>query len=160
MKRHWRTIAIVTAVVVIALSVVAVAYGATRTTRRGAGSSACGALTSNPKAVKAMQGLRAEHRQEMQAWIDRYGSDPSSAEAQAARKALREEHWNDMRELFKSLGIKIPAGAGPGGMMRGSGGCGGACGGAGSGSAAGAQGSGYGSGMMGSGGGMMGGWSY
>ena len=160
MKRHWRTIAIVTAVVVIALSVVAVAYGATRTTRRAAGSSACGALMSNPKAVKAMQGLRAEHRQEMQTWNDQYGADPSSAEAQAALEALREEHGNDMRDLFKKLGIKVPAGAGPGGMMRGSGGCGAACGGAGSGSAAGARGTGDGNGMMGSGGGMMGGWSY
>jgi hypothetical protein len=158
MKRHWRTIGIVTAVVVIALSVVAVAYGATRTTRRAAGNAACGALMSNPKAVKAMQGLRAEHRQEMQAWIDQYGADPSSAEAQAALKALREEHWNDMRDLFKKLGIEAPAGVGPGGMMGGPGGCGAACGGAGSG--AGAQGTGYGSGMMGSSGGMMGGWSY
>ena len=158
MKRYWRTIAIVTAVVVIALSVVAVAYGATRTTGRAAGNSACGALMSNPKAVKAMQGLRAEHRQEMQAWIDQYGADPSSAEAQAALTALREEHWNDMRDLFKRLGIKVPAGVGPGRMMGGPGVCGAACGGAGSG--AGAQGTGYGSGMMGSSGGMMGGWSY
>ena len=124
MKRHWRTIALVTAVVVIALSVVAVAYGATRTTRRAAGNTACGALMSNPKAVKAMQSLRAEHRQEMQAWIDKYGADPSSAEAQAALKSIREEHRNDMRDLFKRLGIKVPAGVGPGGMMRGSGGCG------------------------------------
>jgi len=158
MKRHWRTIAVVAAVVVIALSVVAVAYGATRATRRAAGSAACGALMSNPKAVKEMQSLRAEHRQEMQAWIDKYDADPSSAEAQAALKALRGEHWNAMRDLFKKLGIKVPAGVVPGGMMRGSGGCGAACGGAGSG--AGAQGTGYRSGMMGSGGGMMGGWSY
>ena len=106
---------------------VAVAYGATRTTRgEPPASGACGALMSNPKAVKAMQALRAEHQKEMQAWIDKYGADPTSAEAQAALKALRDEHWNDMRALFKKFGIKVPAGAGPGGMMRGSGGCGGA----------------------------------
>ena len=34
MRRHWKTIAVVAAVAVVALSVVAVAYGATRTTKR------------------------------------------------------------------------------------------------------------------------------
>ena len=77
-----------------------------------------------------MQELRAEHQKEMQAWAAQYGSDPSSAEAQAALRKLRQEHWNDMQQLFKKLGIKAPATAGPGGgMMRGAGGCGGACGG-------------------------------
>ena len=64
---------------------------------------------SNPKAVKAMQELRAEHQKEMQAWTEQYGSDPSSAEAQAALQKLRQEHWNDMRGLFKRFGIKAPA---------------------------------------------------
>jgi hypothetical protein len=158
-RRQWKSIAIVTAVAVIALSVVAVAYGATRTTWHAAGSNACDALMGNPKAVKAMQTLRAEHQKEMQAWNDQYGADPSSAEAQASLRQLREEHWNDMRGLLKKLGIKVPEGYGPGRMMRGSGDCGG-CGGAGSGSAAGVQGGGFGNGMMGSGNGMMGGWSY
>ena len=150
MRRHWKTIALVAVVAAVALSVVAVAYGATRTTtRRAAGNGACSALMNNPKALKAMQSLRAEHQKDMQAWNEQYGSDPSSAEAQAALQTLREEHWNDMRELFKKLGIKAPAGAGPGGgMMRGAGGCGGACGGAGA-SGAGSQGTGYGGGMMG-----------
>jgi hypothetical protein len=112
----------------------------------------------NPKAAKAMQDLRAEHRQEMQAWRDEYRADPSSAEAQSALRALREEHWNDMRDLFKKLGISIPTGAGPGGKMRGSGACGAACDGVGRG--AGAQSGGNGNGMMGSGGGMMGGWNW
>jgi hypothetical protein len=157
-RRYGKTIAIVTAVAVIALSVVAVAYGATRTTRRAAGNSTCGALMSNPKAVKAMQALRAEHQKEMQAWKDKYGADPTSAEALAEHKRLREEHWNDMRGLFKELGLKAPTGPGPGGMMRGSGGCGGACGAAGSGASAAGQGAGY--GMMGAGYGMMGGGTY
>jgi hypothetical protein len=64
----------------VALSVVAVAYGATKgeTQRREAEDNACGALMSDPEAFEAMQDLRAEHRQEMQAWSEHYGSDPSS----------------------------------------------------------------------------------
>ncbi len=108
----------VATIVAIALSVVAVAYGATRstTTRRAAGSGACGALMSNPKALEAMQDLRAEHQGDMQAWSDRYGADPSSAEAQAALRNLREEHWNDMREVFEKYGVDAPVGAGPAGV--------------------------------------------
>ena len=33
---------------------------------------------SNPKALDAMQALRAEHQKEMQAWYEQYGSDPSA----------------------------------------------------------------------------------
>jgi hypothetical protein len=92
----------------------------------------------------------------MQAWYQQYGTDPSSAAAQAALQQLREEHWSDMQQLFKKYGVKAPARAGQGGgMMGGAGGCGGACGGAGGAG----QGAGYGGGMMGSGGGMMGGWN-
>jgi hypothetical protein len=120
---------------VIALSVVAVAYGATRTTatKRAAGNGACGALMSNPKALKAMQALRTEHRADMKAWYDQYGSDPQGAEAQAALQQLRDEHWNDMQQLFKKFGIKAPTTqpGQSGGMMGGAGGCGGACGGSG-----------------------------
>ena len=147
----------VAVVAAVALSVVAVAYGATRTQteRRAAGNGACGVLMSDPEALDAMQALRAEHQKERQAWYEQYGSDPSSAEAQAALQKLREEHWNDMRGLFEKLGIEAPDGAGPGGMMGRGGGCGGGCGGAGTGAG---QGAGYG-GMMGSGGGMMGNWN-
>jgi hypothetical protein len=161
-KGHWKTIAVVAAVAVIALSVVAVAYGATRTSSPGpaAGSGACGALMRDAKGLEAMQALSTEHRAEMQAWYDQYGPDSSSAEAKAALRQLREEHWNDMQDLFKKLGIEAPAGQGPGGGMMRGGGCGGAgvgqgggCGGAGVG-----QGAGCGGGMMGSGG-MMGGWN-
>jgi hypothetical protein len=148
-------------VAAVALSVVAVAYGATKssTTRRAAANGACGALMSNPKAVKAMQALRAEHQEDIQAWNEQYGSDPQGSEAQAALQELRDEHWNEMRQLFKKLGIKPPAtqpGQG-GGMMGGAGGCGGSCGGAGASGVG--QGTGYGGGMMGSGGGMMGSWN-
>ena len=84
---------------------------------------------SNPDAVKAMQTLRAEHRQDMQAWWQKYGSDPTSATAQKALQQLRQEHWNDMQQLFKKFGITVPQngaqgaygpgmmGGGYGGMM-------------------------------------------
>ena len=96
-----------------------------------------------------MQALRVEHQKDMQAWSARYGSDPTSTEAQAALQTLRDEHWNDMRGLFKESGIEAPATVGPGGMTGGAraGGCGGACGGAGA--AGTGQGTGYGGGMMG-----------
>ncbi len=147
MRAHWKTIALFAIVAAVALSAVAVAYGATKSQapRRSAGKNACGTLMSNPKALKAMQGLRAEHQADMQAWYEQYGSDPSTPEAQAALQTLREEHWKDMSELFKRYGVKVRAGSGPGAMMRG-GGCGGACGGAGAGAP---QGAGYGGGMMG-----------
>jgi hypothetical protein len=140
----------VAAVAAVALSVVAVAYGATRaqTARRAAGNGACGVLMGNSEARDAMQALRAEHQKERQAWYEQYGSDPSSAAAQTALRKLREEHWNDMRGLFEKLGIEAPDGAGPGGMMGRAGGCGGGCGGAGTGAG---QGAGY--------GGMMGNWN-
>jgi len=147
---------LVAVVAAIALSVVAVAYGATtkQTTGRGARAASCGALMSNPQALKDMQALRTEHQQDMRAWSDQYGSNPSSSEAETALQKLRQEHWNDMRDLFKKYGIAAPEGAGRGSGQR-SGGCGGACGGYGSTDSA--QGTGY--GMMGSGGGMMGGGS-
>jgi hypothetical protein len=157
-RRHWKTMLLVGVVAAIALSVVAVAYGATtkQNGRRASRGAACGAIMNNPQALKDMQALRAEHQRDMQAWSDQYGADPSSAEAQAALQTLRQEHWNDMRDLFKKYGVALPQGAGPGSGQRGSG-CGGACGG---GRASGsAQGAGY--GMMSTGGGMMGGsWTY
>jgi hypothetical protein len=147
----------VAVVAAVALSLVAVAYGATRTQteRRAAGNGACGVLMNDPEALDAMQALRTEHLKERQAWYKQFGSDPSSAEAQTALQDLREEHWNDMRGLLEKLGVELPEGAGPGGMMGSGGGCGGGCGAAGAGAG---QGAGYG-GMMGSGGGMMGNWN-
>ena len=156
--RHWKTLAVAAVVAAIALSIVAVAYAQTGNrpgVQRRAG---CGALMSNPKALKAMQELRVEHQKEMQAWRDRYGAEPNSAEAQDALRQLRQEHWNDMRALLKKLGVNVPDGAGPG-MMGSGAGCGvaggGGCGGPGTSAGSGA---GYGGGMMGGGyGGMMGG---
>jgi hypothetical protein len=161
-RKHWKLIVIAAAVAVLGLSVVAVASGAAKVKNPFRGRAACGQLMNNPKAVAAMQALRVEHRQEMQAWYDKYGADPASAEAKAALKALRVEHWNDMKALFKQFGIQVPKGTGPGacggqggmmgGGMMGSGGngaCGGGAGCAGPGSGTGNQGAGYGGGMMG-----------
>ena len=159
MRNRWKTIVIAVMVAAIGLSVVAAAYGATKTSRAGKGRAACGALMKNPQAVKDMQVLRAEHQKEMQAWRDQYAGDPSGAEAQAALKALRTEHWNDMKALFEKYGVALPANAGPGvcgggaGMMGGGNGGNGGCGGGG---CAG----GNGTGMMGGGSGMMGGYTY
>ena len=135
------------------------------------GGGACRTLMSNPDALKAMQALRTEHRQDMQAWWQKYGGDPSSAAAQKALKELRQEHWNDMQQLFKKFGIKVPQGGSPGGygpgMMGGAGGSRGAGGGcwrngapapsATASPGASSGGTSYGPGMMGGGyGGMMG----
>ena len=94
----------VAVVAAVALSVVAVAYGATRTQteRRAAGNGACGVLMDDPEALDAMQALRAEHQKERQAWYERYGSDPSERRgpgcaAEAARRAL-ERHARAVRE--------------------------------------------------------------
>ena len=167
MRNRWKTIVIAVTVAAIGLSLVAVAYGATKTTRAGKSRGACATLMTNPQAVKDMQALRAEHQKEMRAWWDKYGSDPNSAAAQAAMQALRTEHWNDMKALFEKYGVAVPANAGPGtcggggnGMM-GGGGCGGAGGGAGcAGPGSAGTGNGGGSGMVGGGNGMMGGTTY
>jgi len=164
-KKNWKIIVMLAVVAVVGLSVVAVASGAAKVKNPFRGRAACGKLMSNPKAVAAMQALRDEHRQEMQAWYEQYGADPTSDAAKAALAKLRQAHWNDMKSLFKEFGIKVPKGAGPGacggqgammgGGMMGSGGngpCGGAGGGAGCagpGSGSGGQGSSYGGGMMG-----------
>jgi hypothetical protein len=158
-------IAIVAVVAVVGLSVVAVASGAAKVKNPFRGRAACGQLMSNPKAVAAMQALRDEHRQEMQAWYDKFGNDPNTVDAQSALKTLRQQHWNDMKALFKEFGVAVPKGVGPGicgsqgGMMGGGGmmgnGGSGPCGdGSGAGcagpdSGTGNQGSGYGGGMMG-----------
>jgi hypothetical protein len=157
--KNWKMIVMLAVVAVLGLSVVAVASGAAKVKNPFRGRAACGKLMSNPKAVAAMQTLRDQHRQEMQAWTKQYGADPTSAAAQTALTQLRQEHWNDMKSLFKEFGIQVPKGAGPGvcggqgGMMGGGNGpCGGGSGGAGcagAGSGAGNQGSSYGGGMMG-----------
>jgi hypothetical protein len=163
MRRHWKVVVVLAAVVALGLSVVAVAWGAGTARSAAHRTAACRTLMSNPQAVRDIRALRAEHQNDMRAWYGKYGADPSSSEAQAALQTLRQSHWSDMSALFKKYGIKPPAGAGPracggsGGMMGAGGSCGGGgCGGQGTG----AHGSEYGSGMMSSGAGMMGGQSY
>ena len=115
MRRHWKTIAVVAAVAVIALSVVAVAYGATQVDhdeRRAAGNGACGALMSNPKALRGHAGAAHRAPDGDAGLVRAVRLGPSGAEAQAALQQLRDEHWNDMRELFKKFGIKAPTAPG------------------------------------------------
>lgn len=103
---------------------------------RGCGGSS---LMQDPQAREEMWALREEHRDEMQAWWDKYGDDPQSSEAQEAFGKLREEHRADMLQLFEKYGVTPPDDFGEGGRGgfglgggAGSGGCGGP-GGAGSG---------------------------
>jgi hypothetical protein len=153
MRRRWKTVVLAVTVGVVALSVVAVAYGVGngRTAKLVTGARACGALMSNPQALEDMHALSVEHQKDMQAWFGQYGAAPSSAEAQAALQKLRQDHWNDMRALFQKYGVKVPQGRGPGAGPTGAVGRGGCLGGGP------VQGTGY--GMMGSGAGMMGGWN-
>jgi hypothetical protein len=128
----------------------------------GGGVGACRTLSSDPAAVKDMQALRAEHQKEMQAWWQKYGSDPSSTAAQQALQKLRQEHWDDMQQLLKKYGVTAPStrpgAASPGwgrGMMGGGyGGCWRANGAASPGASG--NGAGYGPGAMGGYGSMMG----
>jgi hypothetical protein len=122
--------------VIGAVSIVALAavFGVSRATastsmhRVAAGTqgdkSGCSRIMGNPTAMKAMQPLHAEHVKDMQAWRDRYGSDPKSAEATAALATIRREHVREMRAAFQKLGIKVPAGVCSISMMDGTSGTG------------------------------------
>jgi hypothetical protein len=155
-----RTLVIALAAVVVALLVASVAWAATQgrtggsaKTGTGPRSAAawCGALASDPAAWKDMQALRTQHMADMKAWLNTYGQEPSSPDAQAALAKLRSEHWNDMLALMKKYGVSARNGAGPGMMDGGSSSSGwNMMGGTGSSSGAGMMGgAGYGSGMMG-----------
>jgi len=85
-KTNWKMIVIVAVVAVVGLSVVAIAPGAAKVKNPFRGQAACGQLMSNPKAVKAMQALRDEHRGEMQAWYGKHATRP------ALRRRLLSSH--------------------------------------------------------------------
>ncbi|HET6495274.1 MAG TPA: hypothetical protein VFH61_07930 [Thermoleophilia bacterium] len=113
--KQWTLPLVLGAVGLVAL---AAGFGASRATATAVprtsssaqdGSAGCERLMSDPVAVKAMQPLHAEHVKDMQAWQAQYGTDPQSAEAQAALKTMRQEHVREMRAAFKELGIKVPA---------------------------------------------------
>ena len=117
MKR-WTLPLVLGAVGLVAL---AAAFGVSRataatsmhraSTAAQSGSAGCYRLMSDPASSKAMQPLHTAHVKDMQAWQERYGKDPTSAEAQAALKTMRKQHVREMRAAFKKLGIKVPAGA-------------------------------------------------
>src|SRR5450759_2128838 len=126
MKR-WTLPLVLGAVGLVAL---AAAFGVSRataatsmhlaSTAAQSGSAGCYRLMSDPASSKAMQPLHTAHVKDMQAWQERYGKDPTSAEAQAALKTMRKQHVREMRAAFKKLGIKVPAGACDVSMMGGS----------------------------------------
>jgi hypothetical protein len=86
--------------------------------------SGCSRILGDPAAMQAMQPLHAEHVKDMQAWRDRYGSDPRGTEAKAALATMRREHVREMRAVFQKLGIKVPARVCNIGMMDGANGAG------------------------------------
>jgi hypothetical protein len=132
MQMKGRTLLLVIGVV----SIVALAamFGVSRATastamhRVAAGTqgdnSGCSRIMGDPAAMQAMQPLHAEHVKDMQAWRDRYGSDPKSTEAKAALATMRREHVREMRAAFQKLGIKVPAGVCSTSMMDGTNGAG------------------------------------
>ncbi len=136
--RHWKVWTLIGGAVLI-VGLLLFTTGAGAATRKAVprlwgGGGACRTLLGNEQAIKDMQALRAEHRKDMQAWWEKYGSDPNSVAAREALKQLRQEHWSDMQKLFKKYGITVPRNAGtvrPGmmgggfGGMMGGGGCGG-----------------------------------
>jgi hypothetical protein len=50
--------------------------------------------------------LMNEHRADMRAWWQKYGDAPGSEAAQEALQKLRNEHVQEMQELFEELGIQ------------------------------------------------------
>ena len=83
-------------------------------TARG-GDAAASGLLQDPQAREDMQALREEHRDEMRAWWDKYGEDPSSDAAQKALDELREEHRRRHAQLCSRSTASTP----PGGSRRG-----------------------------------------
>ncbi len=134
--RRWKLWMLVAGVAAVA-GLLLFTTGAGAATRKavprlwGGGGGACRSLMGDPAAIKDMQALRAEHLKDMQAWSQKYGSDPTSSAAQQALGQLRQEHWNDMQQLFKKYGIAAPSSGaggsvgtlGPGMMGGGYGGC-------------------------------------
>jgi len=100
----------------------------------------------DPQARAEMQALRTKHREDMRAWWDKHGENPSSDAAQKALDELRAEHAGDMGALFEKYDVEPPAGPGEGGSA--GNGLGRPCGGPG-GQGCGGQGWSGGQGMMG-----------
>jgi hypothetical protein len=125
--KGWKLVTLAVAVgVVLVFAGVAIARGATggaggwgfgRGMMQGVAAGdqvrACGGagakLMGNGDFRADMLKLREEHRAEMQAWWDKYGSDTSRSGAQKALEELRTEHWNDMRALMRKYGVDLPA---------------------------------------------------
>jgi hypothetical protein len=78
----------------------------------------CQRLMKDPKAMQVMHDLHPEHLKDIQAWRDRYGSDPSSTEAKQALTRLWREHRAETKAALREAGVKAPAGLCTRKMMR------------------------------------------
>ncbi len=114
MKGHWKTLLVAAGVAVMALSVVAVASGATAAPSTQAPAGACTALTDDPQALEEREALRGGFEKARAAWRDKYGADVRTDEARAALQEIRDGYWDDMRSLLEKYGVDVPEGAGPG----------------------------------------------
>jgi len=114
MKKYALAIVIGALVLAAVVAAIGVARAGAMTTHhrdaRAAGASAgCQRLMKNPAAMQVMHTLHADHVKDIQAWRDRYGSDPSSPEARQALDSLWREHRAEMKAAFAKAGVKLPA---------------------------------------------------
>lgn len=115
MKKYVLAIVIGALVLAAVVAAIGVARAGAMTTHhrdaRAAGASAgCQRLMKDPAAMQVMHTLHADHVKDMQAWRDRYSSDPSSAEARQALDSLWREHRAEMKAAFAKAGVELPAG--------------------------------------------------
>ena len=80
------------------------------------------APTASTDFVQAMFDLRERQMTEMQAWLDKYGADLTSAQAQKALLDLHDKYFAARSKLLEKYGVTVGTshGMGPGygrGMM-------------------------------------------
>ena len=79
--------------------------------------------------VQSMFDLRERQMTEMQVWLDKYGADPTNAQAQKALLDLRDKYFAARSTLLEKYGVTLGAGHGMSpGYGRGMMGCGGGLG--------------------------------
>jgi len=109
--RPWKVALFVGALAVVGLfAAVAIASGAdeARSGVQDHGAGQCddeGTMRGGQRVGEesgTMRGLGASD--EMQAWREEYGDDPTSTEAQSALQAIRDGHRADMQELMGQVG--------------------------------------------------------
>ena len=112
-KRTKIAIVSLTAVLVLAVTATAFAAGGDGLRHRlHGGGGTCAGLMQSGDSSSAMRQLRNEHMNEMQAWFDKYGADPTSPAARDALLAMRKHHSEEMRGLVGRSGGMMNPGAG------------------------------------------------